>query len=118
VCDRINTIKEIDENKPGLSSDKSFILGDGRDFTPSPISLGDTQFDEKNDESGSVTRDQSTGRSQYDWKALVREVHHLLHSASLADIYQIASYLKAHEVPMVSGCTPSPQFIKSFLIML
>lgn len=100
----IKATKETDEEEFGLSSDERIILKDEGDFTQSPIGLIDSRDDEKDDGLGSLAQNLTWSRTQHDRKALMKEVHHLLHSASLDDISQIASYLKTHEGSIILDC--------------
>jgi hypothetical protein len=105
---RINTDKRIAENVASLSSDRKLLLGDEKSITLSPTELEDTPTSGKEEDFGSVARSPSTkSRKQHNRKALIREVHQLLHSASLDDMSQIASYLKTHEIPMIPDCKVS-----------
>lgn len=98
----IKTIKGTHEEGSGFSSGELIILKDDGDFTQSPIEL--TQG-KKDDGLGSLAQNISTfSNTQHDRDALTREIHHLLHSTSLEDISQIASYLKMHESSLTLNC--------------
>lgn len=104
--DRINNIKEIHEEEHGFLSDEKIILRNDGDSTHSLSELKDAQLNGKDEDSDPIASNASTkGRKQHDRKALMREIYLLLHSASLDDTPQIASYLKTYEVPMAPDCT-------------
>lgn len=100
----IRTIKEKNEEQ-SVSSNERHFLWDDVNRTQSPIRLTYVQDDEKDGTLDSVAQNLSTrSRSQHNRKALTKDAHRLLRSASLDDLAQISSYLKTHQTPVMLGC--------------